>query len=197
VVSREEGGHSGCSSREKLREEKSRSQSRGYKPRGPVNQVCVECGKVFLGRPAEEAHLLKALHRRPLSAAASVQGSGGGGSQAAAAAEAEARAAQLLGLRPRSFSTSRWPFAERPQQGSRLTLPGRPTDFAETASLELTGVSDETLAVHVQADSACPDALSAVAFGGCGWLSDHDSELATSTSASIAFLRDFGSDEDA
>jgi hypothetical protein len=140
------GGHSGCSSREKLREEKSRSQSRGYKPRGPVNRVCVECGKVFLGRPAEEAHLLKALHRRPLSAAASVQGSGGGGSQAAAAAEAEARAAQSLGLRPRSFSTSRWPFAERPQQGSRLTLSGRPTDFAETASLELTGVSDETLA---------------------------------------------------
>jgi hypothetical protein len=87
VVSREEGGHSGCSS--------------------PENRVCVECGKVFLGRPAEQAHLLKALHRRPLSAAASVQGSGGGGSQAAAAAEAEARAAQSLGLRPRSFSTSR------------------------------------------------------------------------------------------
>jgi len=38
-----------------------------------------------------------------------------------------------------------------------------------------------------------PIALSAVA---CGGLSDHDSDLATSTSAPIAFLRDFGSDEE-
>lgn len=39
-------------------------------------------------------------------------------------------------------------------------------------------------------------ALSAVACGGCVWSSDHDSEpLATRTSAPIAFLRDFGSDE--
>jgi Tol biopolymer transport system component len=41
-----------------------------------------------------------------------------------------------------------------------------------------------------------PIALLAVACGGCGWSSDHDSEpLATRTSAPIAFLRDFGSDE--